>query len=530
MERLVRKDVFLDFLSPDNNGIYGTYANYIGNKPRHIELLEEGLNVAVFLCGEKCLLPPFFLLQCEVARAALSRKADYLTEGIIRFPLREASLGDFFEKKAAEYQTVRDSYSGLYAPSGQRFIERYSEAVLKRSARVGSSIASRWEAGPDDSQLWVPVLKLLPSPTIENLRKIPQRLKNDGESVTWAGMQKHLPEVAKLAEFELNQALQHEYTSVYLDEYNATIISRLPPKTTDLLLASADLSYDYVCWRGVLRALRLWPTFVKMHAGDVISLLYRHGYLSFLRTFHAVCYACATTTEVIQIFAGAVFSRSKLLAPFVRRQLTKIDQIVRAQSILTEAQLNALDWYLHVVSEAVQSIGLIQITPPHETREESKGVNVPTPTVFLVHGHDHVTRDKINLFLRDKGLNVKVMEDEAWGGKTVPEKFEGLASGSNYVIVIATPDDSLTDKKTGKELTRLRQNVVLEIGYFWGAFGRAGRFSLLLKEDPALELPTDISGLGYIAITDDLGATKLRLEKELVAAGLLPASRRGARS
>lgn len=525
MKGLARKDVFLDFLSPDNNGIYGTYANYIENRPRHIELLEEGLNVAVFLCGERCLVPPFFPLQCEVARAALRSKADYITEGFIRFPLREASLGDFFEKKAKEYQRVRDSYAGLYSLSGKRFVESYSEFILRRSARVGSSIAFRWEAGPDDSRLWEPVLELLSSAAIATVRKIPQLLKNDGESVTWAGMQRHLPDAARLAEFELNQALQHEYTTIYLGEYDATIISRLPPKTTDLLLASADLSYDYVCWRGVLKALRLWPAFVRMHAGDVICLRHRYGYLSFLRTFHAVCHVCATTNEVVQIFAGAVLGCSKTLALLIRKQLPRINKVVCEGGILTEVQMDALDSYLYVVSEAVQGVDLIHINS-QETRE-AKEVSLPTPTVFLVHGHDHATRDKIHLFLQGKGLDVRVMEDEAWGGKTVPEKFERLAGGSDYVIVIATPDDSLIDKKTGGELTRLRQNVVLEIGYFWGAFGRTGRFSLLLKEDAVLDLPSDISGLGYIPITGDLGETKLRLEKELIAAGLLrmPSSR-----
>ena len=83
-----RRDIFLDFLSPDNNVLYGTYENFARQPQRHVQLLEEGINVAVLLCGEKCLLPPFFPLQCEMARSALTTKADYIASGYIQFPVR----------------------------------------------------------------------------------------------------------------------------------------------------------------------------------------------------------------------------------------------------------------------------------------------------------------------------------------------------------------------------------------------------------------------------------------------------------
>ncbi len=523
MKSIARKDVFLDFLSPDNNGLYGTYANYKSNRQRHVALLEEGLNVAVLLCGERCLLPPFFPLQCAIARSALHNKGDYIAEGIIAFPLRETSLGDFFEKKAAEYFKVQTDYRELYDQSGRHFVESHSDAVMKRAARVGSTIASRWESGPDDSSLWEPVLQQLSHPIIEDIRQIPKRLKKNGESVTWAAMRMHLPDEAYRVAFELNQALQHEYTQIYLDEYGATIISRLPPKTTDLLLTSEDLSYDYVCLRDVLRIIHLWPALARMSAGDIIKLRHRYGYLEFMAVFHEVCRTCVTTTDVMRVFAGSTFSRVKSLRPF-RTLLVGIDRAVARNLELTDNQMDLLDWYLCVITEALHCVDF-RDNAPSQTRMlidiEKEDMNT-MPTIFLVHGHDHAVRDRIHLFLKEKGLEVVVLEDKAWGGKTLPEKFETFAEKSDYVIVLATADDDLTDNKTGKQLKRIRQNVVLEVGYFWGSFGRKGRFSLLLEQSSALELPSDLSGLGYIEITDDLGVTKLRLEKELVDSGLLP--------
>jgi predicted nucleotide-binding protein len=523
MQRPPRKDVFLDFLSPDNNELYGTYANYARNKERHLELLEQGLNIAVQLCGDQCLLPPFFPLQCEMARAALQKKAEYLISGFIRLPVREASLGDFIDKKVAEYSRVRSSYPGLYDPSAQEFVTSRSQAVLKRAARMGTSIASRWEAGPDESPLWKPVLALLPASTIEDLRKIPQWLKENGESVTWAGMQPHLPPLARRAEFELNQVLQHEYTAVYLMEYDATIISRLPPKTTDLLLLSADPSYDYYCWKGALGGLGLWPILPLMGAGDVVRLKYCYGYLELLTAFHDVCLHGATPTDVRMVFAAATFGQSSVLTP-MRRRLERIAGAVQQGGPLTREQLEVLDSYLFQSSAAVRGIAFQDIRSPRRRTliRSDKEVASRMPTVFLVHGRDHTVRDKINLFLRDKGLKVVVLEEAAWGGQTIPEKFEKIAATTDYVVVVATPDDILVEKATDKEITRLRQNVVLEIGYFWGAFGRKGRFSLLLGDPQSLDLPTDMSGLGYILITEDLGQTKLALEKELHTAGLLP--------
>src|SRR5689334_9088246 len=96
-----RKNIFLDFMCPENHIIYGADRNL--STVTRVQLLCESLNVAVLLSGDYCFLPPGFALQSETIREALLSKRDFLTTGAVRIPIREASLADFFEKKLAEY-------------------------------------------------------------------------------------------------------------------------------------------------------------------------------------------------------------------------------------------------------------------------------------------------------------------------------------------------------------------------------------------------------------------------------------------
>ena len=45
--------------------------------------------------------------------------------------------------------------------------------------------------------------------------------------------------------------------------------------------------------------------------------------------------------------------------------------------------------------------------------------------------------------------------------------------------------------KSKKPIKRTRQNVILEVGYFWWALGRRGNVAFLV-DDLEMELPSDI--------------------------------------
>ena len=91
------------------------------------------------------------------------------------------------------------------------------------------------------------------------------------------------------------------------------------------------------------------------------------------------------------------------------------------------------------------------------------------------------------------------------------EKFEDHAGPAAFAVVLMTPDDE-GRALGGDELSpRARQNVILELGFFVGALGRR---KVAILYDEAIERPSDIDGVSYIAI-DQHGAWRLKLAKEM---------------
>jgi len=148
--------------------------------------------------------------------------------------------------------------------------------------------------------------------------------------------------------------------------------------------------------------------------------------------------------------------------------------------------------------------------------------NTNSGKVFIVHGRNYAARDAITLFLKDQSLDVQVMQVGHHGGRTLPEKFEEMAGDCSFAVFILSADDYLLDKLSNKEIKRARQNVILEVGYFWGLLGRRGNLAFVIEDDPLMDLPSDIQGIGWIPLTPDLGETKIRLLSELKAAKLIP--------
>ena len=101
-------------------------------------------------------------------------------------------------------------------------------------------------------------------------------------------------------------------------------------------------------------------------------------------------------------------------------------------------------------------------------------------------------------------------------GKTIIEKFEQNAD-VGFAIVLMTADDLGRSKEAeiGHEELRARQNVVLELGYFFASLRRDRVF--VLKEKDVSE-PSDILGIVYEP-ADAGGKWRFTLAKELKDAG-----------
>ena len=121
-------------------------------------------------------------------------------------------------------------------------------------------------------------------------------------------------------------------------------------------------------------------------------------------------------------------------------------------------------------SSSIGTAGIFRATRAKVTAIESKPA---ANSIFLVHGHDEATKEKVARFLEKIGLDVIILHEKVNQGMTIIEKFEEYAAQAGFAIVLFTPDDigfplGAEDQKQ----PRARQNVVLEMGYFIGRFKR----------------------------------------------------------
>lgn len=150
----------------------------------------------------------------------------------------------------------------------------------------------------------------------------------------------------------------------------------------------------------------------------------------------------------------------------------------------------------------------------------TKELAAPDPAVvpesiFIVHGRDTDAVNIVKLFVYDvTGTMPQILADQAGGGDTIIEKFEREAAASDYAIVLLTPDDEGRNKADGGSFQdRARQNVILELGYFFGKLGR----SKVAVLNGGVEQPSDVHGLNYISYPN--GQWKEELRRELRKAG-----------
>jgi predicted nucleotide-binding protein len=162
------------------------------------------------------------------------------------------------------------------------------------------------------------------------------------------------------------------------------------------------------------------------------------------------------------------------------------------------------------------SIGTKGVFKAHRATSGSANPKPSVNSVFLVHGHDEATKEKVARFLEKIGLEVIILHEKVNQGMTIIEKFEEYASQAGFAIVLFTPDDVGHPLGADEQKQpRARQNVVLEMGYFIGRLKRE-RVCVLYKG--GVELPSDIMGVVYHAI-DEAGGWRLSVASELRQAG-----------
>jgi len=144
--------------------------------------------------------------------------------------------------------------------------------------------------------------------------------------------------------------------------------------------------------------------------------------------------------------------------------------------------------------------------------------------VFVVHGHDTVAREQLELIIHKLELNPFVLANSGGGGLTIIEALEKEigpnSSQARFGIVLMTPDDVGYSKADGpdKAEPRARQNVVLELGMLISAIGRP---NIAILRKGHLEVPSDANGVLYISFNEHVKEAVPKLTNRLREAGFV---------
>ncbi len=108
--------------------------------------------------------------------------------------------------------------------------------------------------------------------------------------------------------------------------------------------------------------------------------------------------------------------------------------------------------------------------------------------IFISHGHNELLQLKLKDFISSRLQRTPVILAELpnWGA-TVVEKLERESKSCSMAIVLMTKDDEQRDGGV-----RARQNVIHEIGFFQGIYGRK---NVILLAEKGVELFSNISGI-----------------------------------
>ncbi len=135
--------------------------------------------------------------------------------------------------------------------------------------------------------------------------------------------------------------------------------------------------------------------------------------------------------------------------------------------------------------------------------------------IFIVHGRDRNSLRALIRWLQARSVDTEAitLESLIQPGDSIPVALETIALLGDVAIVLATPDDLGRLKGERTSRPRARQNVWVELGWFWARLGR--KRTLLILKGGDQELPSDLSGLLYLRFTDRISEISAQLAQFL---------------
>src|SRR5271165_858221 len=148
--------------------------------------------------------------------------------------------------------------------------------------------------------------------------------------------------------------------------------------------------------------------------------------------------------------------------------------------------------------------------------------------VFVVHGHSTEAVARLEDYLSSVGVSAIVLSRQDESPQSLFQKFMSIAGKARFAIVLLGADDygascRQYDAPNVANLAlqfRARQNVVLELGFFYGRLGWENVFVVYQEPGrvfPNFERPSDLDGVVFDSFSD--AAWRKKLSAKLSAAG-----------
>jgi predicted nucleotide-binding protein len=174
---------------------------------------------------------------------------------------------------------------------------------------------------------------------------------------------------------------------------------------------------------------------------------------------------------------------------------------------------------LRILYRFIEELELEIATRPTEPATKEVTAPAPSKKIFIVHGHNGELKEATARLVQKLNLEPVILHEQVKQGRPIIENFSIHAKASGFAIVLLTADDvgSLGSVEQHAALQpRARQNVVFEMGFFFGLLGQ-GRVCAIY--DVGVEMPSDLGGILYVPYDAPSGRWRWDVAKEIQAAG-----------
>jgi predicted nucleotide-binding protein len=198
--------------------------------------------------------------------------------------------------------------------------------------------------------------------------------------------------------------------------------------------------------------------------------------------------------------------------------------------------VDAVDRYLRRSPEPRPAVGAREVPAiaaeiAQEVRASVTGVapGDAADSVFVVHGHDERALQELEAHLTSIGVTPIVLARQSASAQSLFQKFMTLGRRARFAIVLLSADDlgasrlqydqpSVADRALQ---FRARQNVILELGFFYGLLTFERVFVMAARPPvfPNFERPSDLDGVVFESMGDP--GWKARLSAKLQQHGFV---------